>query len=428
MRRGFGKTDVRYWRERVKLRGDYQTEEFSIEIQFRKERHRFHLKTPNREAAAAKAKNIYLSLLSNGWHKTLEEYAPESLPPEEEQKSERTPTVGDLISEVSKLSTARRATLETYFKALRKIASDVAGITGEDKFRSKTGGTAKWRQKVEAVELGRLTPEALQDWKVAFLRAAGNDPAAIRKARTTYNSLVRNARALFSKKLLPHLKERLNLPDPIPLSTLDMEKRQSMRYRSKIDPQEILAKAKKQLGGASGKDEKSASKREQFKILLLGLLCGLRKSEIDSLLWEAFDFDKGIIVIEPTEFNHLKSEDSAGEVDLDDELTELFRDYSEVASGPFVIESKNSARNLAERRCYRAEIHFKRLNTWLRANGVDATKPIHELRKEYGALVTQRAGIYAASRALRHSDIGITVAHYADKKEKVTSGLSIGDL
>tara|TARA_R110002096_G_scaffold106511_1_gene234014 strand:- start:525 stop:947 length:423 start_codon:yes stop_codon:yes gene_type:complete len=137
-------------------------------------------------------------------------------------------------------------------------------------------------------------------------------------------------------------------------------------------------------------------------------------------MWDAFDFDKGILSIEPNEFNHLKSEDSAGEVDLDAEMVELFGSYQLAASDRFVIES----RNLSETRSYRAEIHFKRLNGWLRANGVDAMKPVHELRKEFGALVTQWAGIYAASRALRHSDIGITVAHYTDKKDRVTSGLS----
>ena len=55
--------------------------------------------------------------------------------------------------------------------------------------------------------------------------------------------------------------------------------------------------------------------------------------------------------------------------------------------------------------------------------GVDAPKPLHELRKEFRALINEKYGIYAASRALRHSDVAITVAHYADKKARVTVGL-----
>jgi hypothetical protein len=46
------------------------------------------------------------------------------------------------------------------------------------------------------------------------------------------------------------------------------------------------------------------------------------------------------------------------------------------------------------------------------------------LRKELGALITQEHGIYAASRALRHSNVAITAAHYADKKARTT--VSIG--
>jgi hypothetical protein len=49
---------------------------------------------------------------------------------------------------------------------------------------------------------------------------------------------------------------------------------------------------------------------------------------------------------------------------------------------------------------------------------VDAEKPLHTLRKESGALVVSREGIYAASGHLRHRDIATTSAHYADKKSR----------
>jgi hypothetical protein len=37
--------------------------------------------------------------------------------------------------------------------------------------------------------------------------------------------------------------------------------------------------------------------------------------------------------------------------------------------------------------------------------------------------VCDKHGLYAASRALRHANVGITAAHYLDKKSRVTSGL-----
>jgi len=45
--------------------------------------------------------------------------------------------------------------------------------------------------------------------------------------------------------------------------------------------------------------------------------------------------------------------------------------------------------------------------------------PMHSLRKEYGSLICEQAGIYAASMALGHSDIRITQASYLDSKKKV---------
>lgn len=48
---------------------------------------------------------------------------------------------------------------------------------------------------------------------------------------------------------------------------------------------------------------------------------------------------------------------------------------------------------------------------------MEAGKPIHELRKELGALVTSEQGIYAASRSLRHKRVSTTEKFYADIKE-----------
>ena len=71
---------------------------------------------------------------------------------------------------------------------------------------------------------------------------------------------------------------------------------------------------------------------------------------------------------------------------------------------------------------YRCDKAFDGLINWLREKGIDAQKPIHELRKEFGSSIVNEHGIDAASRALRHTDIAITARHYADKKRRVTSG------
>jgi hypothetical protein len=42
------------------------------------------------------------------------------------------------------------------------------------------------------------------------------------------------------------------------------------------------------------------------------------------------------------------------------------------------------------------------------------------LRKEAGAIVATEAGIYAASRFLRHANIELTAQHYADQKRRIS--------
>lgn len=72
---------------------------------------------------------------------------------------------------------------------------------------------------------------------------------------------------------------------------------------------------------------------------------------------------------------------------------------------------------------YRCALVFDALNEWLRQHGVTTNKPLHTLRKELGALVTTKHGIFAAKDMLRHSDISTTARHYADHKARISVGL-----
>lgn len=74
-------------------------------------------------------------------------------------------------------------------------------------------------------------------------------------------------------------------------------------------------------------------------------------------------------------------------------------------------------------RVYRCDALFKQLNDWLRQHGVTTIKLPHTLRKELGALVTTKHGIYPAKDMLRHSDVSTTARHYADQKARVSVGL-----
>lgn len=414
--KAYSRTDARYWLEKIFHRRFRQGGEmvekpnYYVQIQHQGRRKRFHLHTPNKATAAARARDLYKAILEGGWA-AVGEIEPKASSAADEA-SPGGATVGDLISVVRAVATARPTSLDTYFKAFRKIAADIARIQKGAKYDSRRGGSEVWRKKVDAVPLSKLTPEAILEWKIKFLKSS--NPTQLRKAKTTVNSLIRNSKALFAKKHLKYIRSQIDLPDPLPFDDVPMEKQPSMRYQSKVDAGAILKAAQTEL---------AQDDPECFKILLLGLMCGLRKSEIDTLLWAAFDFEQSRILIEPNEYNQLKSEDSAGEVEIDAELNQVFWQLWQDSDSAFVIESHRPVHHRSQKRSYRAEHHFKRLNTWLREHGVNADKPMHEMRKEFGALINARYGIYAASRALRHSQIAITVAHYTDKKERVTVGL-----
>src|ERR1700737_560165 len=78
------KTDVRHWPSRVfkpwytRDGEKHKLKDYAVKIQYKGFRDIFSLGTPNRAAAAEKARNIYIYLVANGWDAALKEFKPES--------------------------------------------------------------------------------------------------------------------------------------------------------------------------------------------------------------------------------------------------------------------------------------------------------------------------------------------------------------
>ena len=274
------------------------------------------------------------------------------------------------------------------------------------------GGREKWVNKIESVKLATITPAKVQKWKLAYLAKAGPDRLKQKAARVTINKIIRNAKALFSPKVIRFLE--VELPDPFPFQGIDFEKEGSFRYHSEIKPELLLVAARNEL---------AEEKPEQFKIFILALLAGLRRKEIDNLEWQSIDFENSIIRIEITRYFQPKSEDSLGEIEVDREVIETLRTYYPKAKDRFVINSPNAPRPKATYEHYRCEKEFNALIKWLRSKSITAKNPLHSLRKEFGSLINAKAGIFEASRALRHSSTQVTERHYLDSKRRVTAGL-----
>ncbi len=413
------RTSVLHWRDklvRAKCRNGDSSPFYSVRIERHGKKVRFALETANKSQAASSAAKIYSYLVDYGWEETIAKFKPAQAAraTKVQEVGTKPDTVGAFIEVASKHSMARAQSVEEYSKAMRRIVSGVMEFKDNEHTNRNHVGNAAWRKAVESTPLSSLTPAKIQAWRNGYIKNSGRTETKKRKATTTSNSLIRNAKALFFKKLLPFLAEEIDLPTPLPFEGVFMNKQPSHRYHSKIDGREILK--------ASETDLKE-SQPEVHKILLLALVCGLRVSEIDHLLWEAFDFRARLLRIESTDFHRLKSEDSEGEIDLSDVVAEFFKKNQKLASGVFVIESSRPPGKRAGSRAYRCEPHISALKDWLRSKGVTAEKPIHEMRKEIGSIIANDHGIFAASRYLRHSDIRITSAIYADKKKRITPNI-----
>jgi integrase len=256
-------------------------------------------------------------------------------------------TVGQFLGAIFRTTTNHR-TVEGYAKAFRQIVSDIFGLSsGRHKYDYRGGGHAEWLAEVHGIKLEEVTPGRVQAWKRAFLAKAGSDTLTRRRARISVNSTMRQARSLFSPRTLRHVQ--VPLPDPLPFAGVEFEPRQSMKYRSEIDIEELIEAAGKELRDQSP---------EAYKIFLLGVAVGLRRKEIDLLEWSSFHWEQNVIRIQRTRFFHPKSEDLIGDLPVDPEVMGLFRRYQENSKGSFVIQSQRPPLPVKPRQYYRCEPVF----------------------------------------------------------------------
>ena len=361
----------------------------------------FSLGSGNAEAAARKAAGIYTDFLTLGVEAALAKHRPQ-------KAAESITTVGQWVEAARSVATVNPATFALYAAALRKIVGDIIRVKRNRKrFGPKRGGAQAYRKAIDAAPLALLSPAAIQKWRMEYVKRA-KTPAEQRSRMTSCNSTLRQARSLFGKKITRFIP----LPEPQLFQHVEFFPRQNAKYFSRIDAKELLTQAQNEL---------AENDSPAFLVTLIALAAGLRKGEIDTLCWHQIDFSRGLIRVEHTDAASLKSADSRGEVPIDTSVVELLRGFHARATGAFVIEGGDGVSGPRRwGRTYRVQSVFDRVTAWLRAHGVTARKPLHELRKELGALITAEHGIYAASRVLRHADLSTTAAHYTDLKTRPT--------
>jgi integrase len=409
-----------YWRERVfrPVMKGVQVTNYCVQMSCEGIQRSLSLRTPNREEAAETARTWFVYLHANGWAAFDAKYrststtttttsAPGSV------KSHGL-TVGDFLSAARNESDLKHQTFDDYARCLRFIVSEIRAMT---KTRSRhdyrNGGRKAWVASIDAMPLEELTADKIRAWKRAYVARAGHDELARRRYTTSYNSYLRRARALFSKSKVIDKLRSVELPAVLPFDGVELERRTDTKfYGCGVDAVTLLR---------SAIDELADDHIEMLKVFLLAITLGLRRREIDLLEWRSFDFVTGTLRIMPTKWYQLKTPESASELPIEPEILELFRGWRARATSEFVIESERTPKSVSYQH-YRCEQTFQSLLDWLRDKGVQGNKPLHTLRKMYGAALADMHGLHVASSGLRHADIRTTAEYYIDRRVRVTAG------
>jgi len=465
----FSRNDIRFWEQRVYQpvfqgnNGTIKNGNFHVKIQAHGQRRGVSLNATSTRTAAKLAKELDGMVRLNGWEQGLKLFRGEPPVPKNAL------TLGEYLAEVEASGIIKTRTLRTYITKVRTIAafitqpkmperpnrSDSSNEVGKSKTPRKlskfdyvNGGAAVWQQLVDATPLRSLNAEEILRWRQRCLKPQEQNPRNLASATRSVNSCVRAGKAIFATKVLQKIAHVL-LPDPIPFSTIDLLKEGNSKYRSQIaSPEALLRAGVDDLTMATTESELQAAwtscggcgvapaptpaehiraelsatrKREAFKVLVLGLCAGLRRGEIDKLLWSQVDFPNGCIWVETTAV-HAPKADSDGKIPLDFQIIQLLQNWQSESEDDFVIKG-SEAKAAGNKVQYRANRAHEELIPWLHKKGITSRMPIHTLRKEFGSIICAQAGIHAASRLLRHANISMTAAVYTDHRTNVTAGL-----
>lgn len=413
--RAGSKFSATYWEPRVvrpmwtKDGKMFEVQEWHVRLGHAGQQKRVPLGTNDRQEAGRRAVLVYKTLQANGWDAAFALYR------KQVKEQDTGISLGDYLTKIKDWVPMERRTLENYAYAIRRIVFDVAHLKLDH--GSRYSPMREWRKEPDKLPLSVLTDVVIENWRSQFLKARKGDPLKEQKAIRSANSYVRNARALFSRRILDAMKTHgVILPDPLPFSGVRMlPKTGSTRYRSNVNASVLLAEARKEL----------IEDLDSYRCILLALGAGLRRSEIDVLQWQNVMPDQNIIRVITTAQRRTKSNESEGDVQVDPALISELQRIRGAGATLFVVCPDREHKPGDAGQYYRCSDVFRRLSTWLRAHGVLSDRPLHVLRKEFGSIVAATGDILQAQRQLRHAQISTTEQFYADARKRAT--VQVGD-
>jgi hypothetical protein len=195
----------------------FEVAQFSVQIAHGGRRHTVGLATNTQDEAARRAVKLFKALHQQGWDAALNLFRPDSKP------INKTLTLGRFLELVDEYAPMPRRTFANYAYAIRRIATDISGAKlkkGEKRFDP----TGKWKQNADEIPLAKITAVDVEDWRTRFLKDHRQDHIAEQRAARSANSYLRNARALFSRRILDAMKKHgIKLPEPMPFAGVRLE-------------------------------------------------------------------------------------------------------------------------------------------------------------------------------------------------------------
>lgn len=274
---------------------------------------------------------------------------------------------------------------------------------------SLTGYAEAANATIDALPVTVLTAALMRNLQTNVIHAAGADNFKHDTARITANSIRRQARSLFAHNLLPAYTD-LKLPDLSPFLSVRPVKEPPKHF--KLPDPALLAKIR-----AAAPELKSTdpTKRDlnAYRIYLLSLGSGLRANEITWNEWNWIEKteDGYQIRIQTTEHFRPKGK-RLRIVPLEawayQELAALRIPKLDPTAPDYILDGCKTER---EKKA------FKRFSAWMRSQGWTRKKKAHELRKLFGSIVCQQAGLSATQDLLGHASPTTTKGYYVDSME-----------
>jgi integrase len=164
--------------------------------------------------------------------------------------------------------------------------------------------------------------------------------------------------------------------------------------------------------------ELKPNRPEAYAVFLMAMCAGLRAQEATWALKEHLVYDVensrfGINVTSGAE--HETKSGKSRFVPLPQSAVDELRSLP--GKSRFIVQDIRRPR-LREYNYKRAEAVLSQLAEWLRSKDITDRKPVHYLRKAFGAAVATKYGLYPAKEYLGHSSVRVTETIYADLLEK----------